>query len=45
MGKKNFVERQFGQEGIHTMAALKQALDPRNIMNPGKVFDAPEQVK
>ena len=43
MGKKKFVAQQFGPEGIHTMAALKQALDPLNIMNPHKVFDAQER--
>jgi D-lactate dehydrogenase (cytochrome) len=27
-----------GEDAIATMRAIKQALDPRNLMNPGKIF-------
>lgn len=36
--KAPFLELKLGKAGIATMMAIKQALDPNNIMNPGKVF-------
>ena len=39
MGKKNLLMKQFGHEGIKVMKNLKNALDPLNIMNPGKILD------
>ncbi|OZI11801.1 glycolate oxidase subunit GlcD [Bacillaceae bacterium SAS-127] len=36
--KAPYLEWKLGAEGIHAMKALKQAFDPHNIMNPGKVF-------
>ena len=39
MGKKELLIKQFGQAGINTMRLIKKALDPLNIMNPGKVID------
>ena len=37
MGKLKFMERQHGPEAIAAMRAIKQALDPHNIFNPGKL--------
>jgi D-lactate dehydrogenase (cytochrome) len=36
-GKIQFVERELG-DAVDTMRTIKQALDPHNIMNPGKIF-------
>lgn len=36
--KAPYLELKLGKEGIAVMKAIKQALDPNNIMNPGKVF-------
>jgi hypothetical protein len=34
-----FLEQQYGAGAPHMMKLTKQALDPSNIMNPGKVVD------
>mmetsp|Transcript_9447 Transcript_9447/g.28289 ORF Transcript_9447/g.28289 Transcript_9447/m.28289 type:complete len:479 (+) Transcript_9447:190-1626(+) len=39
VGKKKYLARQHGPEAVAAMKALKGALDPRGIMNPGKIFD------
>jgi glycolate oxidase len=36
--KAPYLEWKLGREGIAAMKAIKNALDPNNIMNPGKVF-------
>lgn len=36
--KAPYLELKLGQEGIAAMKAVKTALDPNNIMNPGKIF-------
>lgn len=36
--KAPFMEMELGQEGVALMKAIKQAWDPNNIMNPGKIF-------
>tara|TARA_R110000868_G_scaffold32444_4_gene118042 strand:- start:10258 stop:11652 length:1395 start_codon:yes stop_codon:yes gene_type:complete len=36
-GKMKFLEAEHG-EGVAVMRAIKQALDPHNILNPGKIF-------
>ena len=36
-GKIQYLERQYGPGAVSMMKAVKQALDPRNIMNPGKI--------
>ncbi|CAF1022458.1 unnamed protein product [Adineta steineri] len=39
LGKKQLLIDEFGLQGINTMKVIKQALDPLNILNPGKVID------
>ncbi|WP_093856858.1 FAD-binding oxidoreductase [Tenuibacillus multivorans] len=36
--KAPYLEWKVGELGIEIMKAIKQAIDPNNIMNPGKVF-------
>ena len=38
-GKKKYLAAEHG-EGVSVMRAIKQALDPDNLMNPGKIVDA-----
>ena len=38
LGKKKLLIDEYGTSGINTMKAIKQALDPLNILNPGKVI-------
>ena len=38
IGKKQHLIAQHG-EAVQVMALIKQALDPQNLMNPGKVLD------
>lgn len=37
-GKKQFLEPEHGAAAVEAMRAIKSALDPGNIMNPGKIF-------
>ena len=39
VGKKKYLEKQYGPEAVEMMRVLKRALDPHNILNPGKVID------
>jgi glycolate oxidase len=36
--KAPYLEWKLGSAGIEVMKAIKQAIDPNNIMNPGKIF-------
>ncbi|TES55886.1 glycolate oxidase subunit GlcD [Halalkalibacterium halodurans] len=36
--KAPYLERKLGEAGMAAMKAIKEALDPNHIMNPGKVF-------
>jgi D-lactate dehydrogenase (cytochrome) len=37
-GKKRFLEAEYGEAAIGAMVAIKRALDPHGIMNPGKII-------
>ena len=39
-GKQKYLKGELGGEAIDAMRALKQALDPQNIFNPGKIIPA-----
>lgn len=39
--KKPFLADQIGNEGIALLQAVKKTLDPKNLLNPGKMFDMP----
>ncbi len=38
IGKREFPEQEHGAEALAVMRSVKQALDPRGILNPGKIF-------
>jgi D-lactate dehydrogenase (cytochrome) len=38
IGKREFLELEHGPETLAVMRSIKQALDPRGILNPGKIF-------
>jgi D-lactate dehydrogenase (cytochrome) len=38
IGKREFLEIEHGAEALAVMRAIKTVLDPRGIMNPGKIF-------
>ncbi|MCA8879961.1 MAG: FAD-binding protein [Rhodobacteraceae bacterium] len=38
-GKAGYLAREFGAEALTVMRAVKRALDPANILNPGKIVD------
>ena len=37
MHKMDFLVDEYGQDAIDVMRRIKQALDPNNILNPGKI--------
>lgn len=37
-GKRELLVEELGETGVQTMRVLKRALDPNNILNPGKVL-------
>jgi len=38
LGKRHLLMEEFGSEGLQVMQMLKDSLDPKGIMNPGKVI-------
>ncbi len=38
LGKREFLEQEHGAEALSVMRALKSTLDPKGILNPGKMF-------
>ena len=36
-GKMKYLQAEHGEEGVDLMRILKHAIDPKNIMNPGKI--------
>jgi glycolate oxidase len=43
--KSPYMEKELGKDGLAVLRAVKYALDPNNIMNPGKIFPKPGQTK
>jgi D-lactate dehydrogenase (cytochrome) len=39
-GKQKYLMAELGPEALDAMRALKKALDPQNIFNPGKIVPA-----
>jgi len=40
MGKIAVLEKELGAEAVNTMKVIKAALDPKGILNPGKIFSS-----
>ncbi len=38
IGKRELLAREVGDTGVEVMRQIKRALDPNNVMNPGKVL-------
>ncbi len=38
LGKREFLEQEHGPEALAVMRSIKQSLDPKGILNPGKMF-------
>jgi len=38
LGKRHLLTEELGAVGVRTMLTLKNSLDPKGIMNPGKVL-------
>ncbi|WP_423751384.1 FAD-binding oxidoreductase [Salinirarus marinus] len=43
LGKQTYVAKEHGEAAVDAMRAVKRALDPNGVLNPGKVFDGPER--
>lgn len=43
--KAPYMEMELGSVGLEMMRKIKNAWDPNNIMNPGKIFPEPSQAK
>ena len=38
IGKREFLEQEHGPEALAVMRGIKHGLDPKGILNPGKIF-------
>ena len=38
IGKRELLAKEIGETGISVMKQIKATLDPKNLMNPGKVL-------
>jgi D-lactate dehydrogenase (cytochrome) len=38
LGKRAFLQREHGSDALDVMRSLKAALDPKGLLNPGKLF-------
>ncbi|MFZ7103963.1 MAG: FAD-binding oxidoreductase [Peptococcaceae bacterium] len=43
IAKQKYIPWEFGEDGLAVLQSIKDALDPKNILNPGKVFLRSEQ--
>jgi len=43
IAKQKYIPWEFGMDGLEVLQSIKTALDPKNILNPGKVFLRSEQ--
>ena len=41
LSRSEFLEKTYGLEVLEAMRSLKHAADPHNLLNPGKILDAP----
>ena len=41
LGKRKYLPLEHGDVAVDVMRAIKQALDPKNLMNPGKILPPP----
>jgi glycolate oxidase len=39
LAKKGWLREQVGEASYDLMRLVKQSIDPRNLLNPGKIFD------
>jgi D-lactate dehydrogenase (cytochrome) len=39
--KINYLEHEAGEDAMEIMRSIKRAMDPGNILNPGKIFRMP----
>ncbi len=39
-GKQKYLVNELGPEAVEMMRTLKRAIDPQNILNPGKILPA-----
>jgi D-lactate dehydrogenase (cytochrome) len=40
LGKRKFLQLEFGEEAVALMRTIKSAMDPHDILNPGKLLPA-----
>lgn len=45
VGKRKFMELEHGEAAVDTMRAIKQAIDPKEILNPGKIVPPKDSIE